>query len=424
MADVLKMLAQRGFVGQVTDLKIGELLKERMVTYYVGFDPTAASLHIGNLKQIMMMAHLQRAGHRPIALVGGGTGMIGDPSGKTKERQLLSKDDIAHNLAGIRSQLERFLDFESGNNSALIVNNADWLVQFSFIDFLREVGKYFRVGEMLGKESVRIRINSEEGMSFTEFCYQLLQAYDFLHLHDHHDCLLQMGGSDQWGNITAGIELVRKLRAKPAYGITSPLVVTASGEKFGKSEAGAIWLAADRTSPYEFYQYWVRADDRDVIAWLRTFTFLETNEIAELEKAVQERPEQREAQKRLADEVTALVHGREEATAAIRASGALFGEQIKELKDQDLAAIFNDVPSVEIEKPRLAEGMSVIDLLVETGLCKSRGEARRLVGQGGAYLNNLAVDSAERRVTLADLASETMLVLRTGKKKYLLLKTV
>jgi len=422
MEDIIGMLEERGFVGQLTDPAINDLCMKDQVTCYIGFDPTAASLHIGSLKQIMLLAHFQRLGHRPIALVGGGTGMIGDPSGKTKERLLLSREDIDVNLQGIRSQLERFLDFEKESNPAIIVNNADWLTKFSFIDFLRDVGKLFRVGEMLGKESVRIRINSEEGMSFTEFCYSLLQAYDFLHLYDNFGCQLQMGGSDQWGNIVAGIDLVRKMRGKPCYGLTSPLVVTASGIKFGKTESGTIWLSAERTSPYEFYQYFVRADDRDVIDWLKIFTFMELSEIAEFEKKVAENPEGREAQRRLAWEVTALVHGETEADRAVKASQVLFGAEIKELSDADLSAIFADVPSAEVAKDRLGSGVPIIDLLVETGLSKSKSEARRLVKNGGAYLNNIRVESEDKAVDTGDLASESMLVLRSGKKKYMLVK--
>ncbi len=422
MEDVIDVLEKRGFVGQMTDPALQEICKTKMVTYYVGFDPTANSLHIGNLKQIMMMSQLQRHGHRPIALAGGGTGMIGDPSGKSKERVLLSKEILQENLVGIKGQLMRFLDFDSGENSAVIVNNADWLEKFCLIDFLRDVGKYFRVGEMLGKESVRLRINSEEGMSFTEFCYQLLQAYDFLHLFDQFGCTLQMGGSDQWGNITAGIELIRKLRQSSAYGLTSPLVVTASGQKFGKTEAGAIWLDAERTSPYEFYQYWVRADDRDVVSWLKTFTYLSFEEIGELARTMEERPEERAAQKKLAFEVTALVHGKDEAQKAIRASRVLFGEEIRDLSDKDLSAIFADVPSAEISKDRISGGIGILDLLVESGMVKSKSEAKRLVKQGGAYINNLRIEGEEKTVTTSDLASETMLVLRSGKKKYLLVK--
>ena len=424
MPDIIETLDQRGFLGQVTDTAIREVCNRESVTFYIGFDPTAPSLHIGSLKQIMIMAQFQRHGHQPIAVAGGGTGMIGDPSGKTKERQLLSKEDLEFNLQGIKTQLARFLDFDCGKNSARIVNNADWLTRFSFIDFLRDVGKHFRVGEMLGKESVRARLQSEEGMSFTEFCYMLLQAYDFLHLFDNYNCILQMGGSDQWGNITAGIELIRKLRGKPAYGLTTPLVVTASGQKFGKTEAGTVWLAEDRTSCYEFYQYWIRTDDRDVIDWLKVFTFLELEEIAALQKSLKEKPEERAPHQRLAYEVTALVHGREAADKAVRASRVLFGEEIKDLSDQDLASIFADVPGTEIPRARLAEGLSLVDLIAESGLSKSKGEARRMIQQGGAYLNNLRIDSVERKVTLADLASESMLVLRSGKKKYLLVKLV
>jgi tyrosyl-tRNA synthetase len=424
MQDIIGILEKRGFMGQMTDPGIKEFCMKGPVTFYIGFDPTAESLHIGSLKQIMMMAQFQRLGHRPIALAGGGTGMIGDPSGKSKERVLLSREEIERNLAGIKSQLAQFLDFDCGDNSAVIVNNADWLEKFTFIDFLRDVGKHFRVGEMLGKESVRARLDSEEGMSFTEFCYQLLQAYDFLHLFDHYNCVLQMGGSDQWGNITAGIDLIRKLRSKTAYGVTTPLVVTASGQKFGKTEAGTVWLAAERTSPYEFYQYWVRADDRDVIEWLKIFTFLELEEIEGLERSFNENPEEREAQKRLAFEVTSLVHGQEAANSAVRASRILFGEEIKDLTDRDLASIFADVPGAEIPRARLEHGVHLIDLMAESGLAKSKSEARRMIAQGGAYLNNLRVESDDRVVTLSDLASETMLVLRSGKKKYLLVNVL
>ncbi len=425
MEDAVSKLLERGFMLQMTDPGLRELMSREMVTYYVGFDPTASSLHIGSLKQMMMMARLQRHGHRPIAVAGGGTGMIGDPSGKTKERLLLSKEDLARNLEGISNQLARFLDFDCGENSAFMVNNADWLTQFSFIDFLRDVGKYFRVGEMLGKESVRARLQSEEGMSFTEFCYQLLQAYDFLHLFDNYNCVLQMGGSDQWGNITAGIDLIRKLRQKPAYGIITPLVTTASGVKFGKTEAGTIWLDADWTSPYEFYQYWVRADDRDVLNWLKIFTFVPLSEIEEFEKSLSEEPEKREPHRRLAYEVTALVHGKEEADNAVRASRALFGGgEIKHMKDRDLGSIFADVPSREIEKSRLEQGITLPDLMAETGLSKSKSEARRMIQQGGGYVNNVRAESPDRKVSLDDLASESMIVLRSGKKKYLLIKAV
>ncbi|MFO8058880.1 MAG: tyrosine--tRNA ligase [bacterium] len=425
MEDAIGTLLDRGFDLQMTDPGLRELMREKMVTYYVGFDPTASSLHIGSLKQIMMMAQLQQHGHRPIAVAGGGTGMIGDPSGKTKERLLLSKDDLARNLEGISGQLARFLDFDCGENSAFMVNNADWLTQFSFIDFLRDVGKYFRVGEMLGKESVRARLQSDEGMSFTEFCYQLLQAYDFLHLCDTYDCVLQMGGSDQWGNITAGIDLIRKLRQKTAYGIITPLVTTSSGLKFGKTEAGTIWLDPAWTSPYEFYQYFVRSDDRDVINWLKIFTFVPMNEIEELAGSLEKEPEKREPHRRLAYEVTSLVHGKDEADKAVRASQALFGGgEIKDMNDRDLEAVFADVPSARVEKTRLEQGIALTELMAETGLSKSKSEARRTVQQGGAYVNNLRADSPDRQVSLADLASESMLVLRSGKKKYMLVKAV
>jgi tyrosyl-tRNA synthetase len=359
MTNIIEELEARGFAPEVTSPALRELCAREMVTCYIGFDPTADSLHIGSLKQIMLLAQFQHRGHRPLAVVGGGTGMIGDPSGKTKERQLLSKDDIEKNLQGIRKQLERFLDFDCGNNSALILNNADWLGQFSFIDFLRDVGKHFRVGEMLGKESVRLRIQSEEGMSFTEFCYSLLQAYDFLHLHDHYQCRLQMGGSDQWGNIVAGIDLVRKLRGQSVHGLTTPLVVTATGQKFGKTEAGTIWLDPRRTSPYEFYQYWVRADDRDVIPWLKIFTFLPLEEIQELERSLQKEPEKRIPHHRLAQEVTELVHGKKISTATAAVSGAIFENRQGLPSLEEMKLVMPDISAKMIPRRRLEQGIGL-----------------------------------------------------------------
>jgi tyrosyl-tRNA synthetase len=421
VANIMKTLSERGLVSHKSDPQLEEKLAQP-VTLYAGFDPTAESLHIGNLLQIILMMRFQRHGHRPIAVVGGATAMIGDPSGKSEERNLLDNETIGRNLAGIKKQLERFLDFECEPNAALLVNNADWIGEFSFIDFLRDVGKYFRLGEMLGKESVRQRLQSEAGLSFTEFSYQLLQAYDFLHLSRKYDCFLQIGGDDQWGNITAGIELTRKKDGRTIYGLTSPLITTASGQKFGKTEAGTVWLDAERTSPYEFYQYWIRTDDRDVIRLLNYFTFLPIEQIAELEKDVAEQPEKRCAQQVLAQEVTKMVHGDKQTQLAQNASQVLFGQEVKGLSDRDLKSIFADVPSTSMSRQRLEEGIALIDALCDTGLAGSRGEAKKLIKAGGAYVNNVRVAKIDHQLNASSLASETILVLRSGKKKYHLLK--
>ena len=417
----MRTLAQRGLVSQVSEGTLAQRLAEPMVLY-AGFDPTASSLHIGNLLQIVLMMRFQRDGHRPIALVGGATAMIGDPSGKSEERSLLDEATIEHNLAGIRNQLEQFLEFGSGPAGAIMVNNADWIGAFSFVEFLRDVGKHFRIGEMMAKESVRKRLQSEAGMSFTEFSYQLLQSYDFVHLAREHNCLLQVGGDDQWGNITAGIELNRKLDTRKVYGLTSPLITTANGQKFGKTEAGTIWLDAQRTSPYEFYQYWVRADDRDVIQLLKYFTFLPLEEIDELARQVAQAPQQRQAQQVLAAQMTTLVHGPQQTQQVQAAAAALFGKAISGLSDADLSTIFAEAPRTTLARERLDGGLSVLEALVETGLCASRGEAKKLIKSGGAYVNNTRVESLEEMLGSDSLASESIAVLRTGKKTYHLLK--
>ena len=420
--NILDTLNDRGFVSQTSHPDLRDKLAGPTVLY-AGFDPTAESLHIGNLLQILLLSQFQRHGHHPVALIGGATAMIGDPSGKSQERNLLDEDTIQRNLAGIRSQLERFLDFTADvANPARLVNNADWIGPFSFIAFLRDVGKHFRVGEMMGKESVRKRLQSDAGMSFTEFSYQLLQAYDFHYLHRHLDCKLQVGGDDQWGNITAGIDLTRRLDRAEVYGLTSPLLTTATGAKFGKTEAGTIWLDANRTSPYEFYQYWVRVDDRDVIKMLKLFTYLDLNDIAELEGQVAAAPETRTAQQVLAEEVTRLVHGDAGVTAAKNASQVLFGQEITGLSDHELAAIFADVPSSEFDRARLNDGLPLLDALVETGVCPSRGQAKKLIQSGGVYLNNRRVNGLETVLTPESLAGQSTLVLRTGKKNYHLVR--
>jgi len=423
MGGIIATLQERGFVSHMSDAGLAEVLGQRR-TVYAGFDATGESLHIGHLLQIMLLSHFQRDGHRPIALIGGATAMIGDPSGKSEERNLLSEETIQQNVIGIRGQVEHFLDFD-GPAGAVLVNNADWIGKFTFLEFLRDVGKLFRVGEMMGKESVRQRLQSEAGMSFTEFSYQMLQAYDFVHLAREYDCMVQTGGDDQWGNITAGIDLARKLDGRIVYGITSPLITNASGQKFGKTAVGTnCWLDANMTSPYEFYQYLLRSDDRDVIKLLKYFTFLPMEQIGELEKSVEQEPQKRQGQQVLAEEVTKMVHGPEQLATAQRASRVLFGQEVAGLSDRDLQSIFADVPSTEIAKAKLGGGLALIDVLCETKLCNSRGEAKKLLKSGGAYVNNVRAAGLDQQLTLESLASESMVVLRTGKKNYHLIMCV
>jgi tyrosyl-tRNA synthetase len=366
----------------------------------------------------MGLARLQRFGHSPIAIVGGGTGMIGDPSGKTVERQLLSREQIDENVAGIRRQLERFLDFDRAGNPARIVNNADWLASFDLLGFLRDTGKYFTVNYMLQKESVNRRLESEEGISYTEFSYLLLQARDFLELFDRHNCVLQMGGTDQWGNITAGIDLIRKLRARKAHGLVWPLMTTAAGTKFGKSEAGTVWLDAAKTSPFTFYQFWLNTDDRDVVAYLKYFTFLERDAVAALEAAAATAPEKREAQRVLAREVTMLVHGGDQVARAEHASSLLFGEDITTLGVDDVLALFGDVPSTELALDALDNtGISIVDLVSRVQLAPSKGEARRLVQSGGIYVNNRRITDVQTRITREQAIGGRLFVVRKGQKQ-------
>ena len=419
---VFEELGQRGFIYQVTDPGLAKILNGGRMVFYAGFDPTADSLHMGNLLVIMGMVHLQRAGHKPIGVVGGGTGLIGDPSGKSKERQLLSQDDLAKNLAGIKGQLEKFLDFSPGAGQAIMVNNYDWLGRLNLIEFLRDVGKHFRIGEMTARESVKQRMESEEGISFTEFCYQLLQAYDFYHLCRDFNCALQVGGSDQWGNITAGIELIRRLSQKDAYGLTFPLVTTASGAKFGKTEQGTIWLDEKRTSPYQFYQYFIQTDDRDVIKYLNYFTLLSQKDIGELGATVKKEPEKREAQRKLALETTGLVHGKQAAAQAEAASRLLFSDKLQNLSDSDLLAVFEQAPRHNVSKTELDQGISLVDLLHRAGAFPSKGEAKRKIKEGGVYLNNQRIDDPNLKLQTKDLASQHFMVLRAGKKNYYLIR--
>ena len=400
-----------------------EALANHSITGYIGFDPTAASLHVGSLLPIMGLVRLQQHGHTPIALVGGGTGMIGDPSGKTQERQLLSKEQIEYNVEGMRTQLSLFLDFETKTNRAMLINNADWLAPIPMVDFLRDVGKHFTVNYMLAKESVKRRYEEGEGISFTEFSYMLLQAYDFLVLHDHYGCTLQMGGSDQWGNIVAGTELIRKMRAAKAYGLVSPLITTSAGIKFGKTEAGSVWLDPNLTSPYRFYQFWINTDDSDVVKYLKYFTMLDQQAIAELEYTVVVAPEKREAQKRLAEEVTRTVHGERNLRKAIQASRVLFGGEIEDLSASDVLDIFAEVPSSEVPRDYFSgDGVSLVDLVITSGFATSKGAARRLIEEGGIYINNRRVSDVQATIDLSTFIEGQFLVLRKGAKKYYLIR--
>ena len=418
---VYQELEWRGFIKQKTSPEIEGLLSKERLKVYVGFDPTGASLHIGSLVTIMGLAHLQRAGHTPVVLMGGATGMIGDPSGKTEERQLQTLETIRERVESVRKQLERFFSFE-GDNAAVMVNNLDWTAKFSYLDFMRDVGKHFTVKDMLEKDSVKRRLEREQSISYTEFSYMILQAYDFLHLHDELGCRLQAGGDDQWGNITMGIDLIRKLRGKEAFGLTFPLLTTATGEKFGKTEKGtSVWLDAKLTTPYRFYQYFINVDDKDVVGHLKLFTYLSQDQIGELELATSAHPERRQAQKRLAREVTALVHGAAAADSVARASEVVFSEAVRDIPEDIFREVFADVHTSTVPAADLAAGLAPVDAVVKAGLAKSRGEARRLVEQGGLYLNNRKA-GLEQKITAEGLLFGRWLLLRKGRKETCLLK--
>lgn len=424
-------LASRGLVQQVSDPAIDQRLAElgarRPIAAYAGFDPTASSLHVGNFVAIIGLMYAQRNGIRPIAIVGGATGLIGDPSGKTAERVLQTKETVAENVRGIRGVLERFLRFDDAKAPAQIVNNLDWFGTMSAIDFLRDVGKHFRIGSMLAKDSVRSRMEaSDEGMSYTEFSYQLLQGFDFYRLYKDHNCVLQLGGSDQWGNITAGIDIIRKLEGEggSALGLTMPLITTSSGAKFGKSEGNAVWLTAERTKPFDFYQFWLRTEDADVGRYLKYFTFLGLDEIEALVVEHGKCPEKRVAQKKLAEEMTRLVHGEVAVEQAVTASGTLYGgggvDQLDAAAVDALAS--QGVPTVGVSRGRLEGGYLVVEAAVDVGLVKSKGEARRLIAQHGLSVNNVVVTDANLALTSAHLIADTAIVLRAGKKNYRLIR--
>jgi tyrosyl-tRNA synthetase len=426
MPDFAEDLRFRGLIHQMTDPALGERLDAGRITVYSGFDPTADSLHVGSLLQLCTLRRFQAAGHRPIALAGGGTGFVGDPGGKSEERALLDEGQLEANLAGIQRQLARFVEFDADGDGggAVLVDNADWLRPMDLFTFLRDVGKHFTVNQMMAKDSVRSRLSrADTGISYTEFSYMLLQAYDFLKLFDDFGCTLQIGGSDQWGNITMGIELIRKVRHAEAFGLTSPLVLKADGTKFGKTESGTVWLDAARTSPYQLHQFFLRSEDAMVGTYLRYFTFLPHEELLALDEATAAHPERREAHRVLAREVCTLVHGADEAIGAEHAAAALFGGGLAGLDERTLLDVFADAPSTDLARTRLdGAGELLVDLLAESGLVGSRSQARTAVGQGGAYVNNVRQDDVGRRLTSADLVADRYLVLRRGKKNHHLLR--
>jgi tyrosyl-tRNA synthetase len=418
--DLFDDLRWRGLAYQWTgEDALPARLAKGPITLYDGFDPTADSLQVGNLVGIMMLRRFQRAGHRPIVVMGGATGMIGDPTGKSEERNLLTPEQIQKNLESQRPQFERFLDFGSGD--ALMVNNADWFARIGFMEFLRDIGKHAPVNVMLAKESVRARLESPTGISYTEFSYMLMQAYDFLHLYRAEGCELQIGGSDQFGNITAGVDLARRLEGVQLFGLTSELVTDNEGQKLGKTAAGTVWLSPERTSPYAFYQYWLRVPDADAGRYLRMLTDLPHDSVEELEAQLEKEPQKRAAQRALAREITLLVHGEDGLGAAERATDALFGGDLDGLSEGELLEIFADVPSKELPRARLGQ-ITAADALVETGLAKSKSDARRVIEEGGASVGNRTIGSTDDVLTGSDLASETVMVLRRGKRSFGLLR--
>ncbi|MBQ9812269.1 MAG: tyrosine--tRNA ligase [Thermoguttaceae bacterium] len=423
--DIIKEMTWRGLLNQVTDEKIDQFLMEKPRSVYTGFDPTADSLHVGHLVAIMNLRRFQKAGHRPIAVVGGATGMIGDPSGKSDERKLQTIEQVQHNAECIKKQLSRFVDFDESASGALLVNNYDWMKDFSYLEFLRVIGKMFPVNVMLTKDSVKSRLESDSGLSYTEFSYMLLQSYDFVHLHRAYGCEVQAGGSDQWGNITAGIDLARRMDGVQLYGLTSKLLLKSDGKKMGKSESGALWLDAERTSPYQFYQYWVNVDDADIENAFRFFTDLNQEEALALIEQHKANLGQRVLQKQVAKELTLLTHGEKGLAAAEKATAIFFGAEIDSLTDAELTSVFADVPSYEASREQLDHcEISLIDAFVLAGLAKTKSDARRAIQQGGAYVNNRKISDVDMKLTSASLASETVVVLRSGKKRYALLKFV
>jgi tyrosyl-tRNA synthetase len=421
MSTIIDVLQERGFIDALTSEEICQLT-QKPVKVYCGFDPTADSLHLGNLVAIMGLAWFQRFGHTPVAIIGGATGMIGDPSGKSIERKLLDEQAIQHNLKGIRKNLEAILNFDHPTAKPIILNNFDWFKNFSYIQFLRDFGKFFRLGPMLAKDSVKTRLQSEEGMSFTEFSYQTLQGYDFLHLFENFDVTIQLGGSDQWGNITAGTDLIRKVHGKPAYGVTFSLLTRSDGQKFGKSEKGAIWLSSEKLSYYEFYQYLVRVADADVIKLMRMLTFMDMAEICLYEKQMKDlNYVPQTAQKRLAEEVTRLVHGEEGVEIALKVTAEVAPGSQAKLDADTLEGLASSMPSYETSLDQVID-KKLIDLLVETGLQTSKGEAKRLMRNGGIYVNNEKIDDENYVISPDQLIAHRFMLLAAGKKNKMLIR--
>lgn len=412
-------LQYRGLINDMSDQEgIKQLLSNESVTLYCGFDPTADSLHIGHLLPLLGLQRFQQAGHRPIALAGGGTGLIGDPSGKSVERTLNSKDLVDSYLVKIKEQLSRFLDFDSKTNPAMLLNNYDWISKINVIEYLRDIGKYFSVNAMLAKDSVKSRIEDKEvGISYTEFSYMILQSYDFYHLSKHYNCKLQIGGSDQWGNITSGIELIRRTMQKPAFALTFPLITTSEGKKFGKTEAGAIWLDSKKTSPYQFYQFWVNVTDQDVIKFIKYFTFLDSDTIGDLEQSVSKHPEKREAQQKLAYEMTTMVHGSNEAEMAKKIAGALFKGELASLTESQLKDALAGVPTTTLDYEKI-NSFTLLDLVVETGLSASRSRGRNDIESGAIYINDQRQSDPGLGLTNMDKFFNKYIVVRKGKKNY------
>ena len=421
MTNVIDILKERGFIEAMTSEELHpHLAQPRKI--YCGFDPTSSSLHLGNMIAIMGLAWFQRFGHTPVAVIGGATGMIGDPSGKSKERQLLDEPTIRANEQGIKKNLEAILDFRDPSRNAILTNNFDWFKNYYLIDFLRDVGKFFRVGPMLAKESVKARLSSEEGISFTEFSYQLLQGYDFLYLNEHHDVTVQIGGSDQWGNITAGSDLIRKVKNRSVFGLTFPLLTTSEGKKFGKTEEGSVWLSPEKLSPYHFYQYLYRTADSDVVKLMRLLTFMDMEEIREYEKQLSSsKYEPNVAQKRLAQEITRIVHGDAGLETAIKVTNAASPGSQTTLDASMLENVASDMPSRELKANEILD-IKLVDIIVKTELVTSKGEARRLIQNGGVYLNNEKIKDENRVITESDLIDKRLLLLAVGKKNKILIR--
>jgi len=418
---IFEELEWRGLVADCTDaVELQKRLAAGPMVLYAGFDPTADSLHAGNLVPLLALRRFQLLGHHPIALAGGATGLVGDPSGRAAERQLLTREILDHNIASVKEQMRRLLDFDCQTNPARLMDNADWTAPVSFLDFLRDVGKHFSVNQMIAKESVRARMDDREtGISYTEFSYMLLQAFDFYHLHKQYDCQLQIGGSDQWGNITAGMELTRKKEGRHVFGLTLPLILNSDGTKFGKTAAGAIWVDSKKTSVYRFYQFWIRSDDRDVLRYLNFFTFLGKEEIQALAEQHNTRPESRAAHKVLAAAMTDLVHGKTATAEAVRASEILFGGELEGIAESTFNEIVGEVPTRQMDRTRLeGAGTPLVEVLAESALSHSKGQARKDIEGGGVYVNNIRQSNTQRALTASDLLFGKHLLLRKGKRNY------